>query len=178
MSPLPRRLRTRLVGVGSAPAGNSSIAKPGAQDRGVEVDQPSRSGVQHDLGRHFVAVRVDIPGCTLAEELAWSRVHHRAALSRGQREHPATEVLPTDPAAAQRHPQAEVCDVEDTAVGFVQVGMEVAGTLWRYGTSAKIAGAVVWLRRRQHGGTAWGNVTNTRTSTSGGFSFRVTQGTP
>lgn len=51
----------------------------------------------------------------------------------------------------------------------------MSGTLWRYGTTTRIGGALVWLQRTPHGRTSWANIANTRTSSAGGFTFRITQ---
>lgn len=50
------------------------------------------------------------------------------------------------------------------------------GTLWRYGTSTKIAGAVVYLQRAYHNQKTWANLKSARTSTTGTFAFSITQG--
>lgn len=50
----------------------------------------------------------------------------------------------------------------------------LAGTLWRYGTSSKLAGQTVVLQRSVHGRNQWTNAGTRRTSTSGRFVFTVT----
>ena len=54
----------------------------------------------------------------------------------------------------------------------------LSGRLWRTGTSTNLANATVWLQRTTHNGSSWSNVTSTRSSSAGTFSFTVTQGTP
>jgi hypothetical protein len=50
----------------------------------------------------------------------------------------------------------------------------LTGTLWRYGTTTRIAGHTVVLQRSVHGRNTWGNLTSARTSSTGRFTFGVT----
>jgi hypothetical protein len=54
----------------------------------------------------------------------------------------------------------------------------MSGTVWRTGTSTKPVNATIWLQRTAHGGSTWSNVTSAHSSSTGTFSFTVTQGTP
>src|SRR4029453_19135934 len=54
----------------------------------------------------------------------------------------------------------------------------MSGTVWRTGTSTQLVNATIWLQRTAHGGSTWSNVTSAHSSSTGTFSFTVTQGTP
>lgn len=51
----------------------------------------------------------------------------------------------------------------------------LTGTLWRYGTSTKVAGATVYLQRSPHGRNTWVNLRSAVTNSSGGYAFAVSQ---
>lgn len=62
--------------------------------------------------------------------------------------------------------------------GVYGSAVTMSGRLWRTGTSTNLSNATVWLQRTAHNGSSWSNVTSTRSSSGGTFSFTVTQGTP
>lgn len=59
--------------------------------------------------------------------------------------------------------------------GTYATNIKLTGTVWRYQTSTKIAGATVYLQRATHGKTNWGNLTSTTSSITGTFAFAVMQ---
>lgn len=62
--------------------------------------------------------------------------------------------------------------------GVYGSAVTMSGTVWRTGTSTKLANATIWLQRTTHNASSWSNVTSTHSSSTGTFSFTVTQGTP
>lgn len=59
--------------------------------------------------------------------------------------------------------------------GVYGSAITLTGRLWRTGTSTGLSGATVWLQRSAHAKGAYGNLRSAKTSSSGGFSFAVTQ---
>lgn len=53
--------------------------------------------------------------------------------------------------------------------------VRLSGTVWRYGTSAKVAGAKVYLQRSPHGRNTWSNLRTAVSNSAGGYAFSVTQ---
>lgn len=53
--------------------------------------------------------------------------------------------------------------------------ISLTGTVWRYQTTTRIAGAPVVLQRSAHGRNTWATLKTTRTATNGTFAFTVTQ---
>jgi hypothetical protein len=88
-------------------------------------------------------------------------------------------VLPVVPntfedAAAAGSVRAAVSLTAPTS-GKYSTTVALSGTAWRYGTTTKLANATVWLQRSVHGKNTWSNLTSTRTSSTGTFSFPVVQ---
>lgn len=53
--------------------------------------------------------------------------------------------------------------------------ISLTGTVWRYRTTTKIAGAPVVLQRSAHGRNTWSTLKSTTTASNGTFAFSVTQ---
>ncbi len=83
-------------------------------------------------------------------------------------------VIPTVSAGAAGSVRAAISLTGPTS-GKYSTTVTLSGTAWRYGTSTKLASATVWLQRSVHGKNTWSNVTSTRTSSTGTFSFPVVQ---
>ncbi|MFC0626000.1 hypothetical protein [Kribbella deserti] len=62
------------------------------------------------------------------------------------------------------------------ASGVYGSTIDLTGAVWRTGTSTSLPGVTVWLQRSVHGQNKYGNLASTRTNSSGGFAFKVTQG--
>lgn len=58
--------------------------------------------------------------------------------------------------------------------GTYNTNVRFSGTLWRYGTPTKIAGATVVIQRTPHNGSSWINLTSAKTTSTGTFAFGVT----
>lgn len=87
---------------------------------------------------------------------------------------PASVLMPADAAGTVK---ASVSLTGPTS-GVYGSTVTMSGTVWRTGTTTRLVSATIWLQRTTHGGSTWSNVTSTRSSSTGTFSFQVTQGTP
>jgi hypothetical protein len=87
---------------------------------------------------------------------------------------PASVLMPADAAGTV---MASVSLTGPTS-GVYGSTVTMSGTVWRTGTTTKLVSATIWLQRTTHGGSTWSNVTSTRSSSTGTFSFQVTQGVP
>ncbi|MFC0629518.1 hypothetical protein ACFFGN_35980, partial [Kribbella deserti] len=61
------------------------------------------------------------------------------------------------------------------ASGVYGSTIKLTGTVWRTGTTTKLPGATVYLQRSVRGQNRYGNLTSTRTTSTGTFAFSVTQ---
>ncbi|MFC0624814.1 hypothetical protein [Kribbella deserti] len=86
---------------------------------------------------------------------------------------PVVAAVPAEAAGTVR----AAASLTGPAHGTYGSSVSLSGVLWRYGTSTRIANAVVTLQRTPHGKSAWTQVTSVRTSSTGTYGFTVTLGT-
>ena len=84
---------------------------------------------------------------------------------------PVVAAVPADAAGTVR---AAVSLTGPTS-GKYSTTVTLSGTAWRYGTSTRLVNATIWLQRSVHGKNTWSNLTSTRTSSTGTFTFPVVQ---
>lgn len=83
---------------------------------------------------------------------------------------------PTVPAQASTSAKVlTAASLNSPASGPYGSSIWLTGTLWRYGTSTKVAGATVYLQRSPHGRNTWANLRSAVTNSSGGYAFAVVQ---
>jgi hypothetical protein len=82
-------------------------------------------------------------------------------------------VVATTPAQAAGSVRSAV-SLTGPAAGNYGARVALTGKLWRYGTRTVISGQPVVLQRSVHGRNVWGNLTSTRTSSTGTFAFGIT----
>lgn len=85
---------------------------------------------------------------------------------------PVVAAVPAEAAGSVR----SAVSLTGPAHGTYGTTANLTGVLYRYGTSTRIANAIVTLQRTPHGKTAWTQVSSARTSTTGGYAFKVTLG--
>lgn len=70
-------------------------------------------------------------------------------------------------------PVRSAVNLTGPAYGSFGAHAQLTGTLWRYQTSVRIAGATVVLQRSVHGRNSWSAATSTRTAANGSYAFTV-----
>jgi hypothetical protein len=85
---------------------------------------------------------------------------------------PAVQAAPTTSTAGT---VGSAVSLTGPTIGTFGTTIQLTGTVWRYGTTTKLAGATVWLQRANHGKGNWGNIKKASSTSAGTFGFNVVQ---